>query len=184
MPMYQKISQHTESERVVSDEVLNLVIHVDGNGLPIASDVACSSLLILREQHIVHIKGQLNIVNHFITTFSEEFATKINHRHPAVDKSRNSNLDVIVLSLGLFSDETKGTMSARANMYETCSLVILNTSFEFTQSIGGTILLTCTNGVKPLPLLNVFVPSLRELENGMKDKIIIQCKVFTNISKS
>jgi hypothetical protein len=52
-------------------------------------------------------------------------------------------------------------------MFETCLLTILNTDFEYTQGVGGTILLTCTNGVKAIALLYSITPALCELENGM-----------------
>jgi hypothetical protein len=122
--------------------ILSICIHVNINGTPMTADIPISQLVLIRTQNSICVLSEFNEVTHSVTVLSDEKATKINSRHPAVDKSRDSNMDVVVLSLGLFLDETKGTISAKANMYETCSLTILNTNFEYTQGVGGTILLT------------------------------------------
>jgi hypothetical protein len=160
-----KISRHHAAN--TSTMVLPLCVHVNIDGTTMTVDVQCSHLVFSRTHNSIYVMSEFDPITRSVTVLTDEKAAKFNFQHPAVEKSRSSNMDVVVLSLGLFSDETKGTISARANMYETCSLTILNTDFEYTQGVGGTILLTCTNGVKPLPLLNVFMPALRELENGM-----------------
>jgi hypothetical protein len=134
-------------------------------------------LISITEDCLLHCipRNQTCLVGHVrrvLDTFNVTAATETEKRqyawiHPAVKFARESNLDIIMAPISLFSDETSGNVSKQFNKYESCSITFSSMPRETRAKNEHSYIISTSNGLPAMDQLDSIYTDLAKLENGI-----------------
>ena len=98
---------------------------------------------------------------------SDAVRRKFLHQHDAVKTAREQNCDLVVLPLGVFSDETSGCRTKQGNFHESCSISFLSQSFADRQLSCNHHLVSTASMVLPIEQFKALAKEFQQLESGV-----------------
>jgi hypothetical protein len=120
---------------------------------------------ITESKYFLAIEYPYDIEN--ISVLSDEEKSDIYTQHTAVLTARERNIDILIVPINLFSDETSGNLSNRLSKYENVSYTISNIPFKLHLNSRLSTILSTSDGVSPIEMINVICRELNEMESGI-----------------
>jgi hypothetical protein len=115
------------------------------------------------------VKGKIFIQNGIeqITKLSQEDEFNLRPPHSIVNIAQSRNIEILVLPINLFSDDTSGTSSHRYNLYESISFKFASMPLQLQTLNKYSYIVSTGNAIHPITQLNSVVDDLLKIEDGV-----------------